>query len=78
MTTEQDLLKSLANRSEMLNVMSIMKILSTKGTNSLGDFEVQYVFDPAAIDIINKYVSTDFTLFIAFIIISSGTVVSKF
>ncbi|BFZ06647.1 hypothetical protein BsWGS_09686 [Bradybaena similaris] len=53
--TEKDLLKSMANRSEMLNVMSIMKILSTKGTNSLGDFEVQYVVDPAAIRIINKF-----------------------
>ncbi|CAG5131417.1 unnamed protein product [Candidula unifasciata] len=54
--TEKDLLESLTDRSQMLNVMSIMKILSTKGTNSLGDFEVQYIFDPAAVDIVNRYI----------------------
>lgn len=31
-------------------------ILSTKSTQSLGDFEVQYLFNPAVVEISDEYV----------------------
>ncbi|BFZ24548.1 hypothetical protein BsWGS_27587 [Bradybaena similaris] len=53
--TEQDLVDRLPNRDELLKTMSITTILSTKGTKSLGDFEVQYVFDPPALELVARF-----------------------
>lgn len=36
--------------------MSATSILSEKSTNSLGDFEEQYIEDPAAVTILNEWV----------------------
>ena len=49
--TERTILDSLPDRPTTLDIMIVTKILSAKGTKSIGDFEVQYVFDPPARDI---------------------------
>ncbi|XP_022083391.1 allene oxide synthase-lipoxygenase protein-like isoform X2 [Acanthaster planci] len=44
--TEQDVLNCLPHKEMTLSVMVVTKILSDRGTNSLGDFEIQYLYDP--------------------------------
>ncbi|XP_033121661.1 allene oxide synthase-lipoxygenase protein-like [Anneissia japonica] len=43
---EADVLKYLPSKSSTLTVMEVTKLLSVKGTNGLGNFEVSYQFDP--------------------------------
>ena len=38
-----------------LDIMIVTKILSDRGTNALGDFEVQYLYDPIGVKARNKY-----------------------
>ena len=52
--TEEDIIKSLPSKEITLDAMIVATVLSGKGTNSLGDFEVQYVYDPAATKIVNE------------------------
>ncbi|XP_023930539.1 allene oxide synthase-lipoxygenase protein-like [Lingula anatina] len=47
--SEEDILQSLSSKRQTLDVMVVTKILSEKGTNSLGDFEVQYLYDPVSV-----------------------------
>ncbi|KAH9509996.1 hypothetical protein Btru_044801 [Bulinus truncatus] len=58
--TEQDILKCLPNKEMTLEIMTMTKILSTKGTKSLGDFEVEYIVDPKAVAVVERY--TDWRL----------------
>jgi arachidonate 5-lipoxygenase len=53
--TERDILDCLPDRPTTLDIMIVTKILSAKGTKSIGDFEVQYVFDPKARDIVQDF-----------------------
>ncbi|BFZ15082.1 hypothetical protein BsWGS_18122 [Bradybaena similaris] len=53
--TERDILDCLPDRPTTLDIMIVTKILSAKGTKSLGDFEVQYVFDPQAREIVDEF-----------------------
>ncbi|XP_059168642.1 allene oxide synthase-lipoxygenase protein-like isoform X2 [Physella acuta] len=53
--TERDILNCLPDRPTTLDIMIVTKILSAKGTKSIGDFEVQYIFDPAARDIVDEF-----------------------
>lgn len=53
--TERDILNSLPDRPTTLDIMIVTKILSAKGTKSIGDFEVQYIFDPAAREIVDEF-----------------------
>uniref|UniRef100_A0A1W7RAZ7 Arachidonate 15-lipoxygenase B n=1 Tax=Hadrurus spadix TaxID=141984 RepID=A0A1W7RAZ7_9SCOR len=53
--TEEDILIQLPNKTTTLDVMVITKLLSSKGTNSLGDFEVQYLFDPISVKAANEF-----------------------
>jgi arachidonate 5-lipoxygenase len=53
----QDLDCQRADKPTTLDIMTVTKILSDKGTNSLGDFEVQYIFDPPAKKIVNDAIS---------------------
>ncbi|XP_013400520.1 allene oxide synthase-lipoxygenase protein [Lingula anatina] len=48
--SESDIMKALPDKSQTLEIMVITKLLSEKGTNSLGDFEVQYLFDPVSVE----------------------------
>lgn len=42
------------DKSTTLDTMTITKILSERGTNALGDFEVNYTYDPPAVQIVDK------------------------
>ncbi|XP_043214572.1 allene oxide synthase-lipoxygenase protein-like isoform X1 [Amphibalanus amphitrite] len=44
--TERDLLSYLPSRVTTRDIMVITKLLSYRGTQSLGDFEVRYMYDP--------------------------------
>ncbi|XP_023237606.1 allene oxide synthase-lipoxygenase protein-like [Centruroides sculpturatus] len=46
---EKDILNQIPNKEITLDVMVITKLLSSKGTNSLGDFEIQYLYDPVSV-----------------------------
>ncbi|XP_033743197.1 allene oxide synthase-lipoxygenase protein-like [Pecten maximus] len=52
---EECVLAALPDKATTLDTMIITKILSDKGTNSLGDFEVQYIFDPAALVVVEEF-----------------------
>ncbi|XP_018018498.1 allene oxide synthase-lipoxygenase protein, partial [Hyalella azteca] len=47
--TDSDLLSILPNKSMTLDIVLITKLLSKRGTNSLGDFEMQYMYDPVGV-----------------------------
>lgn len=47
--SEQDILALLPNKKMTLDIMVITKLLSKKGTNSLGEFEMQYMYDPVGV-----------------------------
>lgn len=47
--TEAEILSHLPNKQITLDSMVITKLLSSKGTKSIGDFEVQYLFDPISV-----------------------------
>lgn len=40
-----------------LDIMLVTKILSDRGTNALGDFEVQYMYDPIGTTAVQKWVA---------------------
>lgn len=44
--TEKEIFAHVPNKQITLDTMIITKLLSNKGTNSLGDFEVQHAYDP--------------------------------
>ena len=52
---EEDILSVLPDRSTTMDIMVVTDVLSQKGTNSLGDFEVHYVYDPKAVEIANEF-----------------------
>lgn len=37
-----------------LSIMVVTKILSDRGTNGLGDFEVQYQYEPHAVEAVKR------------------------
>lgn len=51
---EEDIVKSLIDKSTTLDTMVITRILSERSTNALGDFEVTYAYDPAAVKIVEE------------------------
>lgn len=53
--TETDILDSLPDKEQHFLIMITGKILSERGTKPLGDFEVNYVFDPEAVKIVNEF-----------------------
>uniref|UniRef100_A0A2C9LNE3 Lipoxygenase domain-containing protein n=1 Tax=Biomphalaria glabrata TaxID=6526 RepID=A0A2C9LNE3_BIOGL len=53
--TEQDILKCLPDKEQTLTIMTMTKLLSNKGTKSLGDFEVQYIVDPKAQAVVDSF-----------------------
>ena len=46
--TEDDIIKMLPSKSQALETMRVTYLLSDGSTNALGDFEVQYAFDPVS------------------------------
>uniref|UniRef100_T1IPC8 Lipoxygenase domain-containing protein n=1 Tax=Strigamia maritima TaxID=126957 RepID=T1IPC8_STRMM len=53
--SETDIISYLPSKSITLDIMVITKMLSMKGTNSLGDFEVQYLYDPVTLDAAERF-----------------------
>ena len=47
-------MKALPDRPTTLDIMIVTKILSSRGTKSLGDFEVQYIFEEKAREIVDE------------------------
>uniref|UniRef100_A0A6A7FU73 Lipoxygenase n=1 Tax=Hirondellea gigas TaxID=1518452 RepID=A0A6A7FU73_9CRUS len=47
--TEQEMLALLPNKCMTLDIVLITKLLSKRGTKSLGDFEMQYMYDPVGV-----------------------------
>lgn len=47
--TENDVLNRIPNKQTTLDIMVITKLLSTRATKSLGDFESQFMFHPACV-----------------------------
>ena len=54
-TSEEDILATLPDLSTTLDIMIVTKILSEQNTNSLGDFEVQYIYDPPAVAVVEEF-----------------------
>lgn len=54
--TEDDIVALLPSKQVTLDSMIITKLLSSKGTNSLGDFEVQYMYEPFAVNAAHEWV----------------------
>ena len=52
--TEQDIISHLPSKDTTLSIMVVTKILSDRGTNGLGDFEVQYLYEPKAIAAVER------------------------
>lgn len=42
------------SKSITLDVMAITRLLSRKGTQKLGDFEVQYMYDPQYVRLVDE------------------------
>ncbi|XP_071453079.1 polyunsaturated fatty acid 5-lipoxygenase-like [Hetaerina americana] len=53
--TEADIMLRLPDKRSTLDIMVITKLLSMKGTKSLGDFEVQYLYDPHSIQAAEEF-----------------------
>lgn len=47
--TEKDIMNLLPDKRMTLDIMVITKLLSGRGTNKLGDFEMQYLYDPVGV-----------------------------
>ncbi|XP_064636931.1 allene oxide synthase-lipoxygenase protein-like isoform X2 [Lineus longissimus] len=52
---EEDIIKILPDKAHTLDIMIVTKLLSTRGTNPLGDFEVMYMYDPKALRIVDDF-----------------------
>eukprot|EP00112_Aurelia_sp_Birch-Aquarium-sp1_P026556 Seg949.7 transcript_id=Seg949.7/GoldUCD/mRNA.D3Y31 product="Arachidonate 5-lipoxygenase" protein_id=Seg949.7/GoldUCD/D3Y31 len=53
--TERDIVAHLPGKDTTLSIMVVTKILSDRGTNGLGDFEVQYLYEPEALEAIERF-----------------------
>lgn len=53
--TEDDIIASLPGKESHFLIMITGRILSERGTRALGDFEVNYVFDPKAVKVGNEF-----------------------
>jgi len=53
--SEQDIVAQLPSKDTTLSIMVVTKILSDRGTNGLGDFEVQYLYEPEAIAAVERF-----------------------
>nr|XP_053629172.1 allene oxide synthase-lipoxygenase protein-like isoform X4 [Cherax quadricarinatus]XP_053629173.1 allene oxide synthase-lipoxygenase protein-like isoform X4 [Cherax quadricarinatus] len=53
--TEQEIMNLLPNKRMTLDIMVITKLLSSRGTNSLGDFEMQYLYDPVGVQAAEEF-----------------------
>ena len=59
--SEDYVVESLPTKDQTLDVMSITWVLSQLGTNSLGDFEEQYAYDPTSLLALDRYAGNTIT-----------------
>ncbi|XP_061182688.1 polyunsaturated fatty acid 5-lipoxygenase-like [Saccostrea echinata] len=52
---EEEVVKALVDKSTALDVLTVVSILSERSTNALGDFEVDYIYDPPAVEIVKEF-----------------------
>ncbi|XP_060070205.1 polyunsaturated fatty acid 5-lipoxygenase-like [Ylistrum balloti] len=53
--TEAAIIDALPDKNATFDALTLVKILSGMGTNKLGDFEVKYVYDPKAEEVVNEF-----------------------
>ncbi|XP_047475115.1 allene oxide synthase-lipoxygenase protein-like isoform X3 [Penaeus chinensis] len=53
--TEEDIMAMLPTKRMTLDIMVITKLLSSRGTKSLGDFEMQYLYDPVGVNAAKEF-----------------------
>ncbi|GAB1603281.1 allene oxide synthase-lipoxygenase protein isoform X1 [Argonauta hians] len=53
--SEEDLIATLPDKATTLDIMAITHLLSAKCTNSLGNFETEYIYDPKAIPTVKEF-----------------------
>jgi arachidonate 5-lipoxygenase len=53
--TEAQMLKAQPDRPQTLSIMSLVKILAEQTTNSLGDFDTQFIYDDRALKVVQKF-----------------------
>ena len=47
-------MKQLPNKSETVEIMGFSRLLSERATQSLGDFEIKYMYHPKAQEALSK------------------------
>ena len=52
--TEEYIVTSLPSKEQALDVVEVTHLLSQRGTNELGNFEVQYAHDPIALQALER------------------------
>ncbi|XP_060063611.1 allene oxide synthase-lipoxygenase protein-like [Ylistrum balloti] len=53
--TEACILEALPDKSLTFDIITITKLLSSFGTNKLGDFEMKYIYDPKAEKVLQRF-----------------------
>ncbi|XP_071838412.1 polyunsaturated fatty acid 5-lipoxygenase-like [Apostichopus japonicus] len=53
--TEDDIHNALPSKETTIDILTFSRILSTRETNSLGNFEVKYLFDPASESALQRF-----------------------
>ncbi|XP_069129152.1 polyunsaturated fatty acid 5-lipoxygenase-like [Argopecten irradians] len=53
--TESCILNALLDKAVTVEIMIITKLLSSFGTNKLGDFEIKYIYDPKAERVLHRF-----------------------
>ncbi|XP_014775802.1 polyunsaturated fatty acid 5-lipoxygenase [Octopus bimaculoides] len=53
--TENDVIAAIPNKAETFNIVTLTRVLSESATNSLGNFETQYIYDPKAVGCVKDF-----------------------
>ncbi|WAR06952.1 LOX5-like protein [Mya arenaria] len=52
---KHDVIPTIQPKHKLLKIMALTKILSTRATNALGNFEVNYIHDPPAVKLVEQF-----------------------
>eukprot|EP00057_Strongylocentrotus_purpuratus_P033086 XP_790072.2 PREDICTED: allene oxide synthase-lipoxygenase protein [Strongylocentrotus purpuratus] len=53
--SEQEVFSQLPTKQDIVQMMTVGKVLSERGTKPLGDFELQYIYHPVGLKALNKF-----------------------
>ena len=59
--TEGDIIAHLPDKRTTMDIMLVTRLLSERGTNALGDFEIPYSYDPLTMAALERYILTFFS-----------------